>query len=160
MQPSLRWLLLGVTLLSGCVIHRSLTREQILERVRGEFPIERRKSLFYVRLQNPDVIFPGGERLGVRLEVEAGAPLVKHTGHAAAEGTLDFHDGGIYLKDAEMRELDLGVDLPADWGPPVMAAIQTAILAVLVERPIYEIHDGRVKKMWVEGDKLTLEIRP
>jgi hypothetical protein len=142
------------------VIHRSLTREQILERVRRDFPIERRKSLFYVRLQNPDVSFPGGDRLAVRLEVEAGAPMLKHVGHAAVQGAVDFHDGALYLKDAEMRELDLGVDLPADWGPPVMAAIQTAILAALVEQPIYEIHDGRVKKVWVDGDKLTLEIRP
>jgi hypothetical protein len=41
-----------------------------------------------------------------------------------------------------------------------MAAIQTAILAVLVEQPIYEIHDGRVKKVWLEDGKLMLEIRP
>src|SRR4029078_8107745 len=103
MQRSLRWLLLGAVLLSGCVIHRSLSRDQILEHVRRDFPIERRKSLFYVRLQNPDLSFPGGNRMGVRLEVEAGAPLVKHIGHAAVEGAIDFHDGGLYLKDTEMR---------------------------------------------------------
>jgi hypothetical protein len=152
----MRLLLMWAFLQLGCVVHRSLTREQVLARLSEKFPIEKRKSLFYVRLQNPDISFPGGNLLGVRLEFELGAPMyTPHKGHAAVEGQVDFRDNAIYLRDAVVRSLDLGV--PESHMRPIL---ETAILAALVEQPIYRIDDARVKKVWVEDQLLKLEIRP
>jgi hypothetical protein len=156
----MRLLLLLGLLQIGCVLHRGLTREEVLQRLAPRFPLEAKKSLFYARLQNPDLSFPGADKLQLKMEAEVGAPGFKRTGFAVVQGKVDFHSGGIYLKDASVLELDLGLELPPEWKPHVELAVETAILTTLEEKPIYEINDGRVKKVWVERDRLMLEIRP
>jgi hypothetical protein len=152
------FLMLGL-LQSGCVIQKSLSRDEVMEQIAPQFPVEARKSLFYVRLQNPDIRFPGGNKLDIRLEAEAGAPGILQKGHATVEGKVDYRGGAIFLKDPVVLELDLGLELPAEWKPHVQLAVETALLATLTEKPIYQIHDQRVKKVWVERERLMLEIR-
>src|SRR5579859_911806 len=69
-----RRLLLMLSLLQiGCVIQRALTRDEVMREIGPRFPLEARRSLFYARLQNPDVRF-AGDQLEIHLEAEAGAP--------------------------------------------------------------------------------------
>src|SRR6185436_9783332 len=126
----------------GCVIHRSLSREEVMQQLAPRFPLEARRSLFYARLQNPDVRF-SGDKLDIHLEAEAGAPGFMRKGQVLVEGTVDYRGGGIYLKDAAIKELDLGLELPPEWKPHVEQAVETALLAALAEKPLYEIHDSR-----------------
>jgi hypothetical protein len=143
----------------GCVIHRALSRDDVMREIGPRFPLEARRSLFYARLQNPDVRF-AGDQLEVHLEAEAGAPGFLRRGQVLVVGSVDYRGSGIYLKDAAVKEIDLGLELPKEWKPAVEQAVETALLAALAEKPLYEISDHRVKKVWVAGDKLMLEIRP
>ena len=153
-------LLLLLSLLQfGCVIHRALSRDEVMREIGRRFPVEARRSLFYARLQNPDLNF-SGDKLELHLEAEAGTPGYMRKGHVLVIGAVDFRGGGIYLKDAAVKELDLGLDeLPKDWKPALEQGVETAILAALAEKPLYRISDTRVKKVWVEREKLMLEIR-
>ena len=142
----------------GCVIHTSLSRDQVMREIAPRFPLEARRSLFYARLQNPDVRF-SGDKVEIHMEAEAGAPGFMKKGQVLVVGAVDYRGGGIYLKDAAVKELDLGLELPPEWKPHVEQAVETALLAALAEKPLYQLHDARVKKVWVERDKLMLEIR-
>ncbi len=154
----MRLLLMLSLLQTACVIHRSLSRNEVMRELAPRFPLEARRSLFYARLQNPDVRFEG-DKLDIHVEAEAGAPGFMRKGHVLVEGQVDYRGGGIFLKDAAVKEIDLGLELPSEWKPVVEQAVETALLAALAEKPLYEIHDQRVKKVWVERERLMLEIR-
>jgi hypothetical protein len=154
-------LLLVLALLQiGCVIHRALSRDEVMREIGQHFPVEAHRLAFYARIEKPDVQFIG-DKLELRVEVEAGGPPVMSRGYVIVEGQVEYRQGGIYMTHSAVKELSTGLgELPRGWSGPIEQALELAVLAVLDEKPIYQIHDGRVKKVWLERDKLMLEIRP
>src|SRR5689334_15191949 len=112
-QTTMRLFLLLSLLQFGCVIHRALTREEVMREIAPRFPLEARRSLLYARLQNPDVRF-AGDQVEIHLEAEAGAPGLMRRGQVLVVGGIDYRGGGLYLRDAAVKELDLGLELPPE----------------------------------------------
>jgi len=74
----------------GLTFRRSYSLVDLNAEVARRFPMERRRSVLFVRLANPVVTLPGGDRIGLSLDLEAGAAVTAWRGRAAVEGTLEY----------------------------------------------------------------------
>jgi hypothetical protein len=164
----MRLAIVALLFLSACgaTIQRSYSRDELQAKIGRRFPIERRRSVFFVRLANPDVILPGGDRIALGVDLEAGAVVPAWRGRGAVEGVLEYRpaDGGFYLRDPTVRTLELD-GVPPEWVARARDLTETALIIVLAERPLFvldEEHHQRerahLKRVWVENDRLMMEI--
>jgi len=156
--------LLGkVTLLSAVIalatgacnatFSRAYTRDELQARLQKRFPVEKQKAVFSIRLSDPALSFPGGDRVAVAVNVEAstlGVPVGR--GRATLEAAPYYRpeDGGIYLRDPVLRDL-----------------ASPAVVRALEERPIYTLEPARsakeararehLRRLWIENDRLMIE---
>jgi len=156
----------------GITFRHSYTRDDLRARLAKRFPIERQKSVFVVRLTDPDVTFPGGDRVGISVNVEVAAlgTLVSR-GRATLDGVPSYQaeDGGIYVRDPVVSSLEIqGAGAARAEG--VRQAASTAIARVFAERPLYTLDPARspkeararqhLRRIWIEGDRLVIEFAP
>ena len=174
MRMELALVLAVVTANGGCGItfRHSYSRDELRARVAKRFPIERQKSVFVVRLTDPDVTFPGGDRLGLSANVEVLAlGAVVSRGRVTLDGVPSYRpeDGGIYVRDPEVRSLTIegAGSGRADQARQVVTA---AIARVFAERPLYTLDPAHspkeararahLRRIWIEGDRLMIEFAP
>lgn len=153
----------------GATFSRAYTRDELRARLEKRFPIEKQKAVFSIRLSDPDLIFPGGDRVAVAVNVEAstlGVPVGR--GRATLEGAPYYRpdDGGIYLRDPVLRDLKLDGARP-ERIQKARQIVSPAILRALEERPIYTLEPARspkeararehLRRLWIENDRLMVE---
>jgi hypothetical protein len=169
---AVRAVALGIAaLIAGCgaTFHRSYTRDELRERVAKRFPVERKKMVFTARLTDPDLMFPGGDRLAMAANVEVKAlGVVVGRGRATLEGTPRYRseDGGIYLGSPELRSLELDGRSP-EHSEKARAMASEAVMRLFAEQPIYTLDPARnakeararahLRRLWVENDRLHIE---
>lgn len=153
----------------GATFQRAYTRDELRARLQKRFPVEKQKSVFSVRLSDPDLSFPGGDRVAVAVTVEAstlGLPVGR--GRATLEGAPYYRpeDGGVYLRDPVIRDLVLDGARP-ERVEKARQVISPAIVHALEERPIYVLEPARnakeararehLRRLWIENDRLMIE---
>jgi hypothetical protein len=172
--------LLGkVTLLSAVIalatgacnatFSRAYTRDELQARLQKRFPVEKQKAVFSIRLSDPALSFPGGDRVAVAVNVEAstlGVPVGR--GRATLEAAPYYRpeDGGIYLRDPVLRDLALDGAKPERL-EKARQIVSPAVVRALEERPIYTLEPARsakeararehLRRLWIENDRLMIE---
>jgi uncharacterized protein DUF1439 len=156
----------------GVTFRHSYTRDELRARVAKRFPIERQKAMFVVRLTDPDVTFPGGDRLGLAANVEVlalGAPVGR--GRVTLDGVPSYRteDGGIYVRDPVVRSLDFAGASPERMETARQVA-SSAIARLFAEKPVYTLDPARsqkeararehLRRLWIEGQRLMIEFAP
>jgi hypothetical protein len=159
-------LVAALVLGAGCTTTRAYTRDQLQARVAPRFPVEKRRSLFVVRMSNPQLAF-AGERLSLALDLDATAAVWTTHGHAVVEGGVEYRaeDGAIFLRDPTVRTLDFD-RVPPEWREPLRVAAEQLLVAQLAERPLYTLdsaHGGdeararkHLRRVWIADDRLML----
>lgn len=159
-------LLAALVLGAGCTTTRAYTRDQLQARVQTHFPVEKRRSLFVVRMSNPQIAF-AGDRLALALDLDAIAAVWTTHGHAIVEGGVEYRaaDGALFLRNPTVRTLDLD-RVPPEWGERVRVAVEQIIAAQLAERPLYTLDPSRggdeararkhLRRVWIADDRLML----
>jgi len=159
-------LIVALVLGAGCTTTRAYTRDQLQARVAPRFPVEKRQSLFVVRMSNPQVAF-AGDRLSLAVDVDATAGAWTMHGHAVVEGGVEYRpaDGAVLLRDATVRVLDFD-RVPPEWREPLREIAEQLLVAQLAERPLYTLdatHGGdeararkHLRRVWIADDRLML----
>jgi hypothetical protein len=153
----------------GVTFRHSYTRDELRARLAKRFPIERQKAVFVLRLADPDVTFPGGDRLGLSANVEVLAlGALVGRGRATLDGVPSYRpeDGGVYVRDPVLRSLTFDGASP-ERAEKARQVASAAIARLFAERPLYTLDPARspqeararehLRRMWIEGDRLMIE---
>jgi len=159
-------LVIVAVVLGGCTTTRAFTREELQARVAPRFPVEKRQSVFVVRMSNPEVAFVG-ERLSLAVDVDATAGAWTTHGHAVIEGGVEYRpvDGALLLRDAAVRVLEFD-RVPPEWREALREIAEQLLVAQLAERPLYTLDAARggdeararkhLRRVWIAADRLML----
>ncbi len=154
MQPKQTAFALILATLAACatgLLQKEMvfSQAQLQKKVDAFFPIDENKALLRVRFSHPQVILPpGGERIGLALDVRVQLP-----GGKKARGRVHMDSGLIYDADrGEIALSDLRLDsldvegVPEDFESGLQAVAEVVAKRYLAQIPVYRLHADDYKE--------------
>lgn len=139
------------------MFNKSLTRDELQQKIAGHFPKTFSKSMASATISNPQVVLEENDnRVGLLAEVEVKIPIIgTRKGNLGITGKpyLDPERRAVLLLSPKITQLEVP-GLEEKWKEPLCKAAEVGLTSLLQAIPIIELDDKELKYRMINSVKV------